>query len=58
MELPILEHALERVSRPQHLDIEIDALGADAAVDQGTRAIIVPARQRQLESGHFTHLPI
>jgi hypothetical protein len=43
---------LKRLARAQDLDVEIDAVGRDAAIHQRARAIIVPAREGELKPGH------
>ena len=52
LELLIVEHALEGLPRPQDLDVEIDALWLDPAVDQRAGAVIVPAGERKFQIGH------
>src|SRR5262249_30588244 len=54
LELLVVEHALEGLARTQNLDIEVDALRLHAPVDQRPGAIVVPAGERELESGHGT----
>src|SRR5215813_2107047 len=53
LELLFVQHALEALARPQHLDIEIDAVGLHAPVHQRAGAVIVPAGERELEIGHW-----
>src|SRR5262245_44061581 len=54
LELLVVEHALEGLARTQHLDVEVDARGLHAPVDQRTGAVVVPAGERELEIGHGT----
>src|SRR5262249_31061728 len=52
VELFFVQHALERLARPQDLDVEVNALGLHAPVDQRPRAVVVPTGERELEVGH------
>ena len=52
LKLLVVEHALERLTRTQDLDVEIDALRLHAPVDQRPRAIVIPAGEGELEIGH------
>src|SRR5215813_2563772 len=52
LELLVVEHALEGLTRAQNLDIEVDALRLHAPVNQRAGAIVVPAGERELEMGH------
>src|SRR5689334_4902304 len=52
MEFAIVQHPLERLPRPQHLDVELDAFRLDPPVDQRPGAVIIPACERQLEGSH------
>ena len=54
VELLLLQHARERLARPHHLDVEIDAFGLDAAVDQRAGAVVIPAGKCELEICAFT----
>src|SRR4029077_2252597 len=43
--------------RPQHLDVEIDALGLDAPVHQRAAAVVVPAGEREPQLRHPSMIP-
>src|SRR6266446_34309 len=52
LKLLVVEHALERLTRTQDLDGEVDALRLHAPVDQRPRAVVIPAGERELEIGN------
>ena len=52
VELLVFQHARKHHARPQHLDLEVYAMGPDAPVDERAGAVIVPAREGELEIGH------
>src|SRR5712692_7949433 len=47
-----LQHAGERLARPHHLDVEVDAVRLHAPVHEWAGTIVVPAGEREWKIGH------
>src|ERR1700730_3022899 len=52
VELFVIEHAPERLARPQRNEGQVDALGLNAAVDQRLGAVVAAAGHSEFELGH------